>query len=78
MNDYGIKRAARRRQEKGWDKTYWCIDLHDVIIHGSYSKDEQWQWVPGAVVVLSWLSYQAECRALMARATALSTVNTSM
>jgi hypothetical protein len=57
MNNFGIARAARRRKEKGWDKTYWCIDMHDVLVTGNYDKENhKWEFAPNVLAVLSWLS----------------------
>jgi hypothetical protein len=38
MNPFNIRRAFRDKKEKGWQRLYWCIDLHDVIIEGKYNK----------------------------------------
>jgi hypothetical protein len=38
MNVFNIRRAFRDKKEKKWDKLYWCIDLHDVVIEGKYNK----------------------------------------
>ena len=38
MNVFNIERAFADKKRKGWEKLYFCIDLHDVIINGTYDK----------------------------------------
>ena len=40
-----------------WPKMYWAIDLHDVIIPGTYSRNnDDRRFYPVAQDVLSWLT----------------------
>ena len=32
--------AREYQKKKGWEKTYWAIDLHNTIIPSSYNKDK--------------------------------------
>lgn len=33
-----IRHVYSQKTVRGWDRIYWCIDLHDVIIEGKYNK----------------------------------------
>ena len=33
-----ISNVYRQKSERGWKELYWCIDLHDTIITGTYNK----------------------------------------
>jgi hypothetical protein len=56
MNRFGIERASKRRKAKGWDKTYWCIDMHDVVVKASYTSGHNWVFAKDAKGVLQYLS----------------------
>jgi len=32
-----IKRAFEKREKRGYDTTYWCIDVHDTIVPSTYT-----------------------------------------
>ena len=55
-----IKTAFEKKMRRGWDKwpkMYWAIDLHDVIIPGTYTiNNEGRQLYPYAKEVLQWLT----------------------
>jgi hypothetical protein len=55
-----IKTAFNKKMRRGWDKwahMYWAIDLHDVIIPGTYTRNNEGrQFYPHAKEVLRWLS----------------------
>ena len=36
MNIFNIKRSFKQKKERGWDKLWWFIDLHDTICKGDY------------------------------------------
>ena len=42
MNNPALINAIRKtyalKEQRRWDRIYWCIDLHDVIIEGKYNK----------------------------------------
>jgi hypothetical protein len=55
MNPFNIRRAFREKKEKGWQRLYWCIDLHDVVIEGKYNKfNEGAQIYPNAKEFFQW------------------------
>lgn len=63
MNLFNIRRAFQQKKEKGYDKLYWAIDLHDVIIEGKYNKfNEGREFFPDALRVLKWLKNRADMR----------------
>lgn len=33
-----IQHVLKQRIERKWEKLYWCIDLHDTIITGTYNR----------------------------------------
>jgi len=53
-------KAFLKKLKRGWDKwpqMYWAIDLHDVIISGTYTlNNEGKQMFPSAASVLQWLT----------------------
>jgi len=59
-----IKAAFRKKNERGWDKwprIYWAIDLHDVIIPGTYTRNNEGRaFYPDAKEVLQWLSLRED------------------
>ena len=38
--------AFKRMKEKGWDKIYILVDIHDTVFEATYSKDEYYRWFP--------------------------------
>jgi hypothetical protein len=38
MNAFNIRRAFADKKRKNWDRLYFAIDLHDVVIQGKYNK----------------------------------------
>ena len=57
---YAVSRAFQKKMERGWEKwprMFWAIDLHDVIIPGTYTKNNIDKLLyPGALQVLRWLT----------------------
>jgi hypothetical protein len=55
-----IVRAFEKKEVRGWDKwprMFWAIDLHDVIIPGTYTRNnENRQLYPFADEVLKWIT----------------------
>ena len=33
-----IQNVYKQKSERNWKELYWCIDLHDTIITGTYNK----------------------------------------
>jgi hypothetical protein len=62
--EFSIERAFRKKQDRGWGqwpRMYWAIDLHDVIIPGTYTKNnEDRKLYPDAKEVLQWLSKRVD------------------
>jgi hypothetical protein len=38
MTVFNIERAFNEKKRKGWEKLYWSIDFHDVIVKGTYTR----------------------------------------
>ena len=48
--------AFKRMKEKGWDKIYILVDIHDTVFEATYSKDEYYRWLPYAKEALHLMS----------------------
>jgi hypothetical protein len=55
---YCIEKAFEAKKRKGWDVTYWAIDLHETICPGSYKVQEEdhKEFYPGALPTLQLLT----------------------
>tara|TARA_R110000824_G_scaffold12226_7_gene53570 strand:- start:6527 stop:7072 length:546 start_codon:yes stop_codon:yes gene_type:complete len=55
-----VNRAFEKKKTRGWDKwpkMYWAIDLHDVMIPGSYTRNNEGRELyPDAKDILVWLT----------------------
>ena len=40
MNIFNIEKAYKLKEERGWDRLYWCIDFHGTIFEGTYNKHQ--------------------------------------
>ncbi len=40
--------AFRRKREKGWDKIYVVVDIHDTILRACYENEETYDYLPYA------------------------------
>jgi hypothetical protein len=61
MNIFNIERAFKDKKERGWEKLYWCIDVHDVILEGVYKKNNDGaRYLPNALKVLRYLSKRSD------------------
>lgn len=60
MIAHAVNTAFRKKNERGWTKwprMYWAIDLHDVIIPGTYTRNNEGrQFYPDGKEVLQWLT----------------------
>lgn len=48
--------AFKRMKEKGQDKIYILVDIHDTVFEATYSKDEYYRWFPYAKEALHLMS----------------------
>ena len=48
--------AFRRKREKGWDKIYVVVDIHDTILRACYEAEETYNYLPYAKSALQLLS----------------------
>lgn len=48
--------AFRRKREKGWDKIYVVVDIHDTILRACYENEETYSYLPYAREALQLLS----------------------
>jgi hypothetical protein len=51
-----FRNAFQRKQEKGWEKIYVIVDIHDTILHACYDKAEGYDYFPGAKEALQMMS----------------------
>jgi hypothetical protein len=57
MNLFNIRRAFEDKKRKNWEKLYWVIDLHDVVIEGKYNRFNEGATIfPGAKEFFDWAS----------------------
>jgi hypothetical protein len=51
-----IKNCLRHAKERGWEKTYWAIDIHGTILKPNYKTNEiSREFYPGALEALRLL-----------------------
>lgn len=66
MNVFNIERTFRDKKEKNWEKIYFCIDLHDVIINGTYNKmNEGAQVFPSCKEFFEWAERREDIRIIL-------------
>ena len=56
MNLFNIERAFKWKAERGWDTLYWLVDIHDTILKGKYSNDQDLTPTEDAIEVLKWIT----------------------
>ena len=57
MNVFNLERAFSDKTTRKWEKLFVCVDLHDTIIQGKYSlNNEGAEYLPNAIKVLKNLS----------------------
>lgn len=60
MIEYAVNKAFQKKLQTGWEKwpkMFWCVDLHDVIIEGKFSKMNEGRCLyPVGEDVLQWLT----------------------
>lgn len=57
MNVFNIQRAFEEKKQKGWKYIFVAVDLHDTIIKGTYTKNNEGkEFYPYAEEVLQWLT----------------------
>jgi hypothetical protein len=55
-----VKRAFEQASAKGWDKTYWAVDIHDTFIRANYKHGS---------IPTEFVPYAAECLRLLTERT---------
>ena len=48
--------AFRRKEEKGWEKIYVVVDIHDTILHACDQNEETYDYMPHARPALQLMS----------------------
>ena len=57
MNLFNIERSFSDKRVRRWQKIFWCIDVHDVILEGRYKfNNDGANFMPNAIKVLRMLS----------------------
>ncbi|MBR5736307.1 MAG: hypothetical protein IKX60_05910 [Bacteroidales bacterium] len=51
-----FEKAFVRKHEKGWEKIYVIVDIHDTILHACYDKGESYDYFPFAKEALQMMS----------------------
>lgn len=39
MNLFNIEKSFQRQMERGWEKTFWFVDVHDTICRATYEQE---------------------------------------
>jgi hypothetical protein len=53
-------------KKRGWDRTYWAIDLHGTVIKPNYRDDElPTEYYPGALEAMQLLTVRSDIRVIM-------------
>lgn len=60
MNIFNIERAYRTMKERGWEKLYIFVDVHETIAKGYYSEKNPLTFYPNALKVLQQWSNKPE------------------
>ena len=70
-------KKAKRNAGKTWEyPMYWAIDLHDVIIPGTYTRNnDNLQYFSGALEVLKWLTNRNEMSIILFTSSHQSSIN---
>ena len=55
-----FERAFLRMHERGWEKIYILVDIHDTIFEASYHNEETYKWFPYAKETLALLSQRKD------------------
>lgn len=67
MNICNIKRTfVELRPKRNWKTIYWLVDVHGVIIPGSWHRQNEFRFiVPEAKEVLQWISERNDQRLIL-------------
>ena len=65
MIENAIKSAFRKKKERNWDIMYWAIDIHDTIIKGKYSSDQEYNPSDECLQVLKLLSDRKDMKLIL-------------
>lgn len=61
-----IHNAFKKAKERGWNKTFWAIDIHDTIVEGNYkTNDIPTQFYPFAKETLQLLTQRDDVKLIL-------------
>lgn len=61
-----IKTNERIVKERGWDRSYWFVDIHGTMIKPNYTKDKiPTEFYPWAIEVLQILSKREDIKLVL-------------
>jgi hypothetical protein len=61
-----ILKQFDKMRSRGWDKIFWAIDLHDTIMPGTYTSDDDDEaFFKGAVEALQTLTNRMDCSLIL-------------
>jgi hypothetical protein len=79
MIAHAVNTAFRKKNERGWTKyprMFWAIDLHDVIIPGTYTRtNEGRQFYPDGKEVLQWLTNRKDMCLILYTSSHIDAIN---
>lgn len=57
MNTFNIANSFKTKKKRGWDRTFWAIDIHDTICKSTYKPNvSEYRFFKGAKKILQYLS----------------------
>lgn len=60
-----INKAFDTARKRGWDRTYWAVDLHDTILRSTYTETHATVFYDGAVEALQLLTARRDIVLIM-------------
>lgn len=74
-----IERAFEKKLRTGWNKwpkMFWAIDLHDVMIPGTYTRNNDGRMLyPNALEVLQWLTNRKDMAIILFTSSHIDAIN---
>ena len=76
MNLCNLKRTFAQKTARNWDTLYVLIDVHGVIIPGSWHKTNEFRFISeDCIEVLQWFSKRSDFRIILWTSSYLAEVN---
>ena len=56
MIEKSIRSAINKMKQRGWDRIYFLVDIHDTIFKATYNEIEKYEWLGQAKEALQKLT----------------------